>query len=274
MHFDAYPPNRIIALHAEDEGALRYFVEREQTSSPLSAEIAMTRAIAMAADLQRRVHICHIATAREIELVRQAKTRGHQVTCEVTPHHLFLSTEIDQHLGALGRISPPLRTKDDADALWDNLKWIDCIGSDHTPYTVTDKQNKLLPEGVPGLESMLSVLLTAVHQQLMSYADLVRLTSAGPAKLFGLADKGRIQDGAHADLVIVNPAEQGRIEASKMHSPCGWTPFEGWRTRGKVEQVFLRGRAVFKDGKFNVESGYGQRVRQVGAEMDWWRIET
>jgi dihydroorotase-like cyclic amidohydrolase len=96
----------------------------------------------------------------------------------------------------------------------------------------------------------------------MSYADLVRLTAAGPANAFGLADKGRIEEGVHADLVIVDPNVQWKIEGAKMYTRCGWTPFEGWQVRGKVEKVFLRGQLAFDGEQVTVEPGYGQRVKQ------------
>lgn len=261
-HFGEYPRNRIISLHAEDDNARRHLGKSTHSTSSLSAELAMSRAIAMAADLRRPIHVTHVSTEREIELVWQAKQRGDLVTCAVTPHHLFLSSEVVQHIGEAGCIHPPLRMKEDIDALWDNVKSIDIITSDHRPRPKANGHSNgyASPIGVHGLETMLPLLLTAVHEQLISYADLVRLTSAGPAKLFGLKNKGRIEEGAHADLVIVNPATQWRISCAEMRTPCDWTPFEGWRVRGRVEQVFLRGQLVFDDGQFLVEPGYGRRV--------------
>jgi dihydroorotase (multifunctional complex type) len=216
----------------------------------------------MAADLKRRIHICHLATAREIELVVEARKRGVKVTCEVSPHHLFLSTDIEPRLGPLGRMNPPLRSEADTAALWENLKSIDMIATDHAPHTLEEKRGDSPPSGVPGLETMLPLLLTAVYQKQMSYADLVRLTAAGPAKVFGLVDKGRLEEGLHADVVIVDPHAQWKIEGAKTFTRCGWTPFEGWQVRGKIEQVFLRGKLAFDGEQITVEPGYGQRVRQ------------
>ncbi len=261
-HFKAYPADRVIALDAEDEGAVQFFARQGQRRPPLCAELAVQRAIAMAADLKRRIHICHLSTAREIELVKDAKNRGVKVTCEVTPHHLFLSTEVEKHVDPLGHMNPPLRPEADAEALWKNLASIDLIATDHAPHTLAEQQSKSPPSGVPGLESMLPLLLTAVHQKQLSYGDLVRLTAAGPAKVFGLADKGRIEEGAHADLVIVDPGVQSKIEAARMKSRCGWTPFEGWQVRGKIEAVFLRGQLAFDGEQVTVEPGFGQRVKQ------------
>jgi len=262
-HFKAYPADRVIALHAEDEGAVQYFAKLGKRRPPLCAELAVERALAMAADLKRRIHICHLSTARELELVTDAKKRGVQVTCEVSPHHLFLSTDIERHLGPLGQMNPPLRPEQDTQALWKNLASIDLIATDHAPHTLDEKRGPTPPSGVPGLETMLPLLLTAVHEKQMMYVDLVRLTSAGPARVFDLAEKGRLEPGAHADLVIVDPNVQWKIEAAKMRTRCGWTPFEGWQVRGKIEKVFLRGQVAFDGENITVEPGYGQRVKQL-----------
>lgn len=261
-HFKAYPADRIIALHAEDESAVQLFAKLGQRRPPLCAELAVQRAIALAADLKRAIHICHLSTARELELVMEAKKRGVRVTCEVTPHHLFLSKEAEKHLGALAQMNPPLRAEKDTEVLWKRLGAIDAIATDHAPHTLDEKRGDSPPSGVPGLETMLPLLLTAVYQQQMTYADLVRLTSAGPAQVFRLADKGRLEEGAHADLVIIDPNVQWRLEGAKLHSRCGWTPFEGWQVRGRVLKVFLRGRIVLDEGQVMVEPGYGQRVKQ------------
>ena len=262
-HFKAYSTDRVIAVHAEDEDAVQFFARLGRRRPPLCAELAVDRALAMAADLKRRIHICHLSTAREMELVKEAKKRGVHVTCEVAPHHLLLSVDSERMLGPLGRMNPPLRTDSDIAALWANLKSIDMVATDHAPHTLEEKRGSSPPSGVPGLETLLPLMLTAVHQKQMTYPDLVRLTAAGPAKVFGLVDKGHVEEGAHADLVVVDPRVQWRIEGAKMHTRCGWTPFEGWNVRGRIEKVFLRGQLAFDGEQVWVEPGYGQRVKQV-----------
>ena len=263
-HFKAYPRDRVVAVHAEDEDAVQFFAKLGQRRPPLCAELAVDRALAMAADLKRHIHICHLSTAREIELVKDARRRGVNVTCEVVPHHLLLTMESEKMLGPLARMNPPLRTEADIAALWANLKTIDLIATDHAPHTLDEKRGDSPPSGVPGLETLLPLMLTAVHQKQMSYVDLVRLTAAGPAKVFDLIDKGQIEEGAHADLVMVDPNVQWKIDSAKMNSKCGWTPFDGWNVRGKIEKVFLRGQLAFDGEQVTVEPGYGQPVRQVG----------
>jgi len=263
-HLAAYPSNRVVAVHAENEEAVRYFEKRGQRRPPLCANLETGRAIRMAQALQRSIHICHLSTAREIEMVREAKARNEPVTCEVTPHHLFLSSGIERHLGPLGRMNPPLRSMQDVEALWDNLRYVDAIASDHAPHTLEEKRSATPPAGVPGVETMLPLLLTAVKEKQLDWADLVRLTSASPARLFGLERKGRIAPGYDADIVLVDPEAQWNISGDKLLTRCGWTPFEGWRVWGKVMQVYLRGQLAFAEGKVLVRPGTGRHVRQRG----------
>jgi dihydroorotase (multifunctional complex type) len=264
-HMKVYPRDRIVAVHAENEEVVQYFEKHGQRRPPLCAILETARAVRMAQSLKRSVHICHLSTAQEMQMVRDAKERGEPVTCEVTPHHLFLSTQVEQHLGPLGRVNPPLRGVEDVAALWDNIRFVDAIATDHAPHTLEEKRGDRPPSGVPGLETMLPLLLTAVKQRQLELSDLVRLTSAGPAELFRLEHKGQLAPGFDADIVLVNPEAQWTISSEGLNTRCGWTPFEGWRVWGKVMQVYLRGRLAFANGKVLVEPGAGQRVKQRGA---------
>jgi dihydroorotase (multifunctional complex type) len=220
------------------------------------------RALVFAEHFQRRVHICHVSTAQELESVRAAKARGIPVSCEVAPHHLFLTNKTEWRLGPLVKMNPPLRSPSDRDALWDHLDVVDAVASDHAPHTLAEKQVGFAdaPAGVPGLETTLPLLLTAASEGRLMLSDLVRLTSAGPAGIFGLARKGRIAPGYDADLVFVNTDRRWTIADRPLYSKCGWTPFEGWRVKGQVEQVYLRGRLAYADGQVLIEPGYGRRV--------------
>lgn len=262
-HLKAYPSDRVLAVHAENAEAVHYFARQGQHRPPLCAALETARAIWMAQSVERPIHICNLSTGQEIQMVKEAKERGERVTCEVTPHHLLLSSEIEQHLGTLGHIIPPLRRAEDVAALWDNLKYVDVITSDHSPHTLGEKNGPDPLPGVPGLETMLPLLLTTVRQQLLSLTDLVRLTATGPAKLFGLERKGRLAPGYDADIVLVDLEAQWTISGKNLLTRCGWTPFEGWRTWGKVERVYLRGKLAYADGKVVAKPGSGRQVRQV-----------
>jgi dihydroorotase len=265
-HLAAWPPDRIVAVHAENEEAVQYFAARGQRRPAVCAALETARAIMMAQSLERPVHLCHLSTAPEIQMVKEAKQRGEPVTCEVTPHHLFLASEIEQHLGARGMVNPPLRSATDAHALWDNLEFVDAIATDHAPHTLDEKASATPPSGVPGLETMLPLLLTAVQQKQLGWTDLVRLTSTSPAQLFNLSGKGRIAAGYDADLVLVDPEIQWTISGKDLLTRCGWTPFEGWRARGKVMRVYLRGQLAFDEGQVLIAPGTGRPVRQVARQ--------
>lgn len=279
-HFARYPRERVIAVHAEHEPAVRAFAQRGLRRPPICAEIEVGRAVALAEACDRRLHVCHVSTRREVEIIAGAKARGVPVTCEFSPHHLFLTSEApDQSDGDLPpsffEMNPPLRERRDIDALWANLAVADCIATDHAPHTLEEKRSARPPMGVPGLETMLPLLLTlalggrpgesSAHGHLPASAalrleDIARLCCEGPARAFGIARKGRIASGFDADLVLVDPRAEWTIGDRPLHTKCGWTPFAGWRARGAVERVFLRGRLAFERGRVLLERGSGRRI--------------
>jgi dihydroorotase (multifunctional complex type) len=265
-HFKSYPQNRPIAVHAENEAAVNWFARQGQRRPPLCAALETARALVLAEHLRQRVHICHLSTAQELALVRDAKARGVPVTCEIAPHHLFLVNTLEWKLGPLAKMNPPLRSSEDIEVLWANLAIIDAIASDHAPHLLKEKQVGVMgaPAGVPGLETTLPLLLTAVNEGRLMLSDLVRLTSSGPAEIFGLARKGRIAPGHDADLVLVNSEAKWTIGEARSWTKCGWTPFSGWRVKGRVEQVYLRGQLVFANGEVLAEPGYGRAVEIAG----------
>jgi dihydroorotase (multifunctional complex type) len=247
-HFEHYPG--VVAVHAEDEEAVAHFAKKGLRRPPLCAALAVSRALALAERFGTRLHICHVSTAHELALIRDAKARGANVTCEVTPHHLFLTAEDETRLGSLAQMNPPLRSPEDADALWENLDVIDCVATDHAPHTLEEKHGATPPVGVPGLETALPLMLTAAHEGRLSLQEIARLMAEGPACVFGLERKGRIAPGYDADLALANPEVVWAIGERPLHTKCGWSPFEGRKVRGCVERVFLRGREVYTQGMF------------------------
>ena len=201
----------------------------------------------------------------ELELIEAARRRGVEVSCEVTPHHLFLTQEDGRRLENLGKMNPPLRSQAEVEWLWENLDRIDIIASDHAPHTLEEKKGKEAPSGVPGLETMLPLLLTAIGEGRLSWKGLARLTSAGPARLFRLKGKGRIQPGYDADLVLLAPNEEWRLGES-LYTKCGWSPFTGWQVRGRVKAVLLRGREALREGRVLVEGGFGRQVSREASQ--------
>ena len=272
-HFANYPRERVIAVHAEHEPAVRYFAQHGQRRPPICAELETARAVTLAAQCNRRLHICHLSTRREVEIIADAKARGVPVTCEYSPHHLFLSTDIFKHdvefrrLGDRGfsspphpftpsplsppslfEMNPPLRDPENVDFLWKHLQVADCIATDHAPHTLEEKRSAKPPMGTPGLETMLPLLLTAAHEGRLTWQDIARLCCEGPADIYRIQRKGRIQTGFDADLTLVDPNDTWVIGERPLFTKCQWTPFAGWPARGSVKQVFLRGRLAFADG--------------------------
>jgi len=211
------------------------------------------------------LHIAHLSTAQGVELVREAKADNLPVTCEVAPHHLFLSADDYEQLGTLGKMNPPLRDKSHCKALWKGIadKTVDCISTDHAPHTLEEKRQGApleAPSGVPGVETMLPLLLTVAAggwparpnstkaqsaqvdeggpnpnsedcSEGLTYADIVRLCFQNPNKIFSLG-KDVIKENAKADLIIIDPEKEWEIKGSDLHYKCGGTPYEGWKVKG------------------------------------------
>nr|MBC7244755.1 amidohydrolase family protein [Chloroflexota bacterium] len=232
-HFQSWPKGRPIAVHAEEH--------------------MVAVAIALGQLYGQHVHICHLSRRAEMELVRRAKERGWKVTCEVTPHHLFLSEEDQRALGALAYMKPTLGSAEDRQALWDNLDIIDVVATDHAPHTLEEKKSAQPPPGVPGLETMLPLMLTAVAEGRLSLDRLVSLTSTGPARVYGLQPQ---QDSR----VVVDTDACYEIDASHLFTKCSWTPFQGWQVKGRVLRTYVRGTLAYEEGRILVAPGYGIQI--------------
>lgn len=218
-------------LHAEDE-AVEYVIK-------------------LAKKLKTRIHFCHISTKKDLEQIIEAKEDGLPITCGVTPHHLFLTEDDVKTLGPFGKMKPPLRNKKDVDFLWKNLKAIDVVESDHAPHTRKEKTEKFsIPYGVPGLETALPLLLTAVLENRLTLDDIIRLCHTNPAKIFGIKTDPdtKIEVDLNSEFLILN---------SNLHSKCAWTPFDGWKVKGKIEKVYLRGEKVFEDNQILARPSFG-----------------
>jgi carbamoyl-phosphate synthase/aspartate carbamoyltransferase/dihydroorotase len=234
-HFRRWPADTPIVAHAESR--------------------TMAAVILMAAIFDRSIHLAHVSLKEEILLIREAKERGIKVTCEVAPHHLFLSEEDISRIG-IGRseVRPRLARPADREALWANLGVIDCFATDHAPHTLAEKDSASPPPGFPGLETALPLLLTAVHQGRLSMDDLVLRMHTNPRRIFGLP--AQLETWIELDI-----AAEWEIHAQGTSTRCGWTPFDGMVVRGKVQRVILRGQEVVRDGQVLALPGSGQRIR-------------
>ncbi|MEX1019824.1 MAG: amidohydrolase family protein [Litorilinea sp.] len=196
------------------------------------------------------LHIVHVTRQSEIELIARAKARGYPVTCEVTPHHLFLDSNDAARLGVFGDMRPRLATPQDVGALWDHLDVIDIFATDHAPHTRAEKEAETPPPGVPGVETMLPLLLTAVHDGRMELDDLLLRCVERPRAIYGIPEipDTFVEVDVDAEYMLVGADLQTRI---------GWTPFEGRTVRGRVARVVLRGQDVFADGEVLAAPGDG-----------------
>jgi carbamoyl-phosphate synthase/aspartate carbamoyltransferase/dihydroorotase len=175
------------------------------------------------------------------------------LTCEVTPHHLFLNDADARVLGPFGTMRPPLAPQSDVAALWDNLDVVDCIATDHAPHTRDEKEGTSAPPGVPGLETMLPLLLTAMSEGRLTRERLIELTYENPRRIFGLP----FQTGTRVEAEL---GARYAIEVENLQTKCGWTPFEGMPVQGRVLETVLRRQTAYKDGAILVTPGYGRFV--------------
>ncbi len=268
-----------IAVHAEDVTMLeksRRELKRagregigafQEVHSIEAEQRATRRAIELVEKSGVRIHFCHVSSAAALKAILKAKTQGLPVTCEVTPHNLLLSSEDLQHQGALALTDPPLRTKRDVEALWKGLEHgsVDLIATDHAPHTIEEKEVRSIWQarsGIPGLETLLPLLLSQVNRGRLSISDLVRVTSEKPAEVFNLPNRGRIERGYYADLAVVDLDQQYEIDASNFYSRAKYSPFDGWTVTGRPVKTFVSGRLVMDDGEIVAEPGTGQVIRR------------
>lgn len=210
------------------------------------------------------IHVCHVSSSESLVAIKRALSRGTRLTCEVTPHHLLLTSEEIKKQGALAKVLPPLRSRDDNVALWaavlDGV--INVIASDHAPHSLSEKEKPFAeaPSGFPGLETLLPLMLTKVAQGDLRLEKLVDLTSRSPAKIFKLENKGVLLEGYDADMVLVDLKEKWRISPEKFHSKSKFSPFKNWNVIGKVRMTFIKGTCVMSDGEILVPRGSGNVI--------------
>ena len=237
--FQEWPADKPIAMHAEGQ--------------------SVAVGIGLGAAYSRPVHFCHISRKEEIELIAQAKERGLPVTCEVTPHHLFLTSADGELLGTRGDMRPRLAAAEDVSALWDHIdSTIDCIATDHAPHTLLEKAGPNPPPGVPGLETSLLLMLSAVQDGRLPIERLVDLMSTNPRRIFNIAHQPDT-------WIEIDTSAVRQISDRNMYTRCGWTPFDGRNIHGAVRRVILRGEVAYEDGQVLAEPGFGQLLPDEGS---------
>lgn len=253
---------KVAAVHAEDE-KLRKKNEPENLSEHLFSRPNQCEASAIKKLIEINnknagksiLHVSHVSARESIDILKETK-----LTKEVTPHHLFLNSGMK--LDAFGKVNPPLRTREDQLALWDALNKgiIDVIASDHAPHTIEEKETEFskAPSGIPGVETMLPLMLSATKQGKISIQRVVNAIAERPGEIFGL-NKGRIEKGKDADFSIVNLKDEVKIKSDKLHYKCGWSPFDGF-TAVFPHTLIVRGGMVVDKGVFVGRKGFGKYV--------------
>ena len=257
--------SRLIAVHAEDQERIKQrkqefagitdLAVHSQIQDNQAALLATQLALKLSKKYQRRLHILHMSTAEEAELLREDKPSW--VTAEVTPQHLLLNTNAYNTIGSLAQMNPPLRSPHDNEVLWQALRdgIIDFIATDHAPHTLEEKAQTYpnTPSGMPGVETSLPLMLTAAMDGRCTVAQVVQWMSKAVAVAYGIPNKGEITPGYDADLVLVDLKNYHEVKREEVVSKCGWSSFEGWNLTGWPVTTIVGGEIVYDHGQLNTQ---------------------
>ncbi|MXO66896.1 dihydroorotase [Altericroceibacterium endophyticum] len=266
--------HRRVAIHAEDEDRMNARkgerVEGDPASHPVwrddeSAMLATQRILKLAREARRPIHILHVTTPAELEVISRHRDVA---SCEVTPQHLTLRAEdAYPRLGSHAQMNPPIRSGAHVDGLWEWLRAgvPDVIGSDHAPHTLEEKAKPYpqSPSGMPGVQTLLPLMLDHVAKGHMSIERLIDMTSAGVQRIFGLVGKGRIAAGYDADFTVVDRKGNFTITEDWLASRAGWSPFTGMELEGRVVGTIVRGQQVMWEAEL-AEQALGEPLRFAG----------
>ena len=208
------------------------------------------------------LYVCHVPSAEELKKVISAKknkelnTKEHPIYAEVTPHHLFLNTEIRESTERnkmLLRMKPELREKSDNEFLWEaiNQGEVDTIGTDHAPHLISEKLEKIT-FGMPGVETSLALMINAFNERKISLETIQKLMCENPAKIMKIEKRGKLQEGFFADIIVVDTQKDWIVGVDDtIESKCGWTPYENWKLKGKNTMTIVNGKIIYENGKIN-----------------------
>jgi len=269
--------HRRVAIHAEDEFRMQERLGERVPGDPAShpvwrddesAILATRRILRLARAARRRIHVLHVTTPAELELLGQNKDIA---TCEVTPQHLTLAgEEAYPTIGTYAQMNPPIRSGAHRDGLWHWLRQgvPDVLGSDHAPHTAGEKAKPYpdSPSGMPGVQTLLPLMLNHVAEGRLTLQRLIDLTSAGPQRIFGLVGKGRIVPGYDADFTVVDLKSRWTVDEAWLASRCGWSPFTGMELTGRPVGTIIRGNRVMWEGQL-ANQAIGEPVKFEAVEF-------
>lgn len=256
---------KFVIVHAEDEHIIRENAQKYAGSenasvhslirSPKAAYQAAKTILHLAKKHNAQVHVTHLSTELEVNELRKFKNEKTSADC--TTHHLYLTESAYGERGNFVKVNPPLRTNDDRQALWKGLKegLLKAITTDHAPHTKAEKEQpySLAPSGVPGVETLLPLLLDSVNHGELTLRDVAQFVSANPAALLKIKGKGKIEAGYDADLAIVDMNKEMTVGQNGYKTKCGWSPYSGWRLKGWPAMTVIGGNIVCENGKLNAE---------------------
>jgi allantoinase len=268
-----------IGLHAENDDIIRKSLARERSRNPLDPQAhtrsrprvaeseAVLRAMEFALWTHVRLHIYHASHPRIFDLVELFRNQGAMITAETCTHYLILNAGELNRIGARAKVNPPLGSEKESEGLWRlcGLGRVDLITSDHAPWPMDKKQAESVLDsaaGMPGVETLVPLTYSeGVAKGRLSLHDMLRMLAFNPAKVFGLLRrKGCIRVGADADLIILDPAVEWRIDEAEFHSSAGWSPYHALRVQGKIERTLVRGITVYDGTDIVADSGFGRFV--------------
>jgi dihydroorotase len=268
----------LIATHCEDESTIQKNTEEKrkiygedipvnlhpEIRSEKACYLSSSLAVKLAKKHNSRLHVLHLTTARELELFQQGTDfEKKRITAEVCVHHLWFHDQDYEKKGTLIKWNPAVKTKHDRDSLLAGLlnDKLDVVATDHAPHTIEEKQSKYFksPSGGPLVQHSLVAMLELVHRHKISLEKVVEKMCHAPARLFRVKDRGFIEPGLKADLVLVDMDQEWTVAHKNIYYKCGWSPFEGETFHSMVTHTWVNGKLVYKDGLFN-EMIRGERL--------------
>ena len=256
--------NKIIAVHAEDEVILKRAAKEVNGTKPtdhpnmrpVEAAVAATqKAIDCAIKYNKRLHVLHLSTAEEVDILRKYK-HTNLITAETTPQHLLLhAPDIYEEIGSFAQMNPPIREKYHKEGLWEGLLdgTINCIATDHAPHTIEEKNLPFgqAPAGMPGVETSLPLMLNHSHISNIDIKNIVKWMCENPAIIYKIKNKGFIKEGYDADITIVDMNKEKIVSGKNMQSKCGWSAFDGKNIKGWPIITIVNGNIVYENEVIN-----------------------